>query len=213
MRWPQVGRAAIVARRAERAPDGGMWAVARLLDRVVVIDVESTCWPGSPPAGEQAEIIEVGVCTLDVAALEPVDREAILVRPVGSTVSDFCTRLTTLTQQQVDGGIAFAEACRRLKRTYRGTERLWASWGDYDRRQFERQCAASGVGYPFGPSHLNVKALFAVVLGLPHEVGMDEALPLVGLGLAGTHHRGVDDAYNIARILAVLLRAARPARP
>jgi inhibitor of KinA sporulation pathway (predicted exonuclease) len=34
---------------------------------------------------------------------------------------------------------------------------------------------------------------------------MDEALDLLGLELIGTHHRGVDDAYNVARILYTLI--------
>ena len=31
--------------------------------------------------------------------------------------------------------------------------------------------------------------------------GMTAALDLLGLPLAGTHHRGIDDARNIARIV------------
>ena len=27
-----------------------------------------------------------------------------------------------------------------LKREYRSLERLWASWGDYDRNQFQKVC-------------------------------------------------------------------------
>jgi len=180
--------------------------VARKLDQVVVIDVESTCWEGAPPDGEENEIIEIGVCALDVASGERVAREDILVRPARSRVSPFCTRLTTLTQEQVDGGASFAEACGRLQRAYATKDRVWASYGDYDRRQFERQCATLGVPYPFGPGHLNVKTLFALVHTLPREVGMDGALDMLELPLEGTHHRAGDDAWNIARILATLLR-------
>lgn len=51
--------------------------------------------------------------------------------------------------------------------------------------------------------------MFALGLGLTDEVGMDEALRMAGLPLEGTHHRGVDDAWNIAALLAWLLRAHR----
>lgn len=183
--------------------------MAKRLDRIVVVDVESTCWDGDPPAGQESEIIEIGVCTVDVASGERFEREAILIAPQRSTVSEFCTALTTLTQQQVERGASFAEACRLLKRNYMSKDRAWAGWGDYDRRQFERQCRASGVGYPFGPTHLNVKALFAVIHALPQEVGMDEALSRLGLPLEGTHHRGVDDAWNIGRILSTILLQRR----
>ncbi len=180
--------------------------MARLLDAVVVIDLEATCWEGEPPEGEQPEIIEIGLCTVSVASGERMARESILVRPRRSTVSAYCTRLTTLTQEQVDGGIAFADACARLKKVYLTKERVWASYGDYDRRQFERQCQEQGVAYPFGPGHLNVKTLFALTHALPREVGMDEALRLLNLPLEGIHHQAGDDAWNIGLILSRLLR-------
>lgn len=183
--------------------------MARTLDTILVIDVESTCWAGAPPEGEESEIIEIGLCLLDVASLERVERRSLLVRPEHSQVSAFCTQLTTLTANDVAGGTAFAEACALLRGELRGRERVWASYGDYDRRQFERQCQAPGVAYPFGTTHLNVKSLFALAYGLRHEIGMDAALAHTGLPLEGTHHRGGDDAWNIAAILATLLRRMR----
>src|SRR5206468_2330387 len=126
-----------------------------------------------------------------------------------STVSQFCTKLTTLTQEQVDGGTSFRDACSRLKNELDAASLTWASYGDYDRKQFLRQCGATGVAYPFGPTHLNVKNLLALARAMNREVGMDIALAQLGLPLIGTHHRGVDDAQNIAAILAALLAALR----
>ncbi len=179
--------------------------MARQLDQIVVIDVEATCWEGAAPAGQESEIIEIGICPLMVASGERLERRSVLVRPRRSTVSAYCTALTTLTQQQVDAGISFVEACALLRREYATKDRVWASWGDYDRRQFERQCGAEEIAYPFGPTHLNVKTLFALAHALPREVGMDEALRLLQLPLVGTHHRAGDDAWNIALVLATLL--------
>ena len=179
--------------------------MARKLDQVIVVDVEATCWASAPPPGQESEIIEIGICPVDVASGRRLERRSILVKPERSTVSPFCTRLTTLTQGQVDGGIPFAQACAILKDTYLTRDRVWASYGDYDRRQFERQCQARAVAYPFGPGHLNVKSLFALTHALPREVGMSEALALLGLPLEGVHHRGGDDAWNIAGILSELL--------
>jgi len=180
--------------------------VARALDQVIVVDVESTCWEGTPPEDEESEIIEIGLCALSMADGARLDRRSIFVRPERSRVSVYCAQLTTITQSQVDGGISFKEASRLVARDYRTRERAWASYGDYDRRQFERQCAACGVAYPFGPTHLNVKTLVALALGLTHEVGMDEALRLWRVPLEGTHHRAGDDAWNIAALLGGALR-------
>ena len=184
-----------------------MWK--RRLDCIIVVDVEATCWEGDPPAGQVSESIEIGVCLLDVASGKRKERTSHLVRPERSTVSEYCTRLTTLTQEQVDHGVSFAEACEMLRRRYRAKERVWASYGDYDRRQFERQCAESKPAYPFGSAHLNVKSLLAVASGWSREVGMEAALERLGLPHEGVHHRGGDDAWNVAAILARLLLGAR----
>jgi inhibitor of KinA sporulation pathway (predicted exonuclease) len=179
------------------------------LDHVLVVDLEATCWDGPPPAGETSEIIEIGVCPLELSTGRRLGRRSILIKPTRSTVSDFCTRLTTLTTDQLAGGITFTQACEILRREYQSRERVWASFGDYDRTMFQKQCEATGVPYPFGPRHLNVKTLFAMSRGLPHEIGMGEALGLMDVPLEGTHHRGHDDAWNIAGILGALLAKLR----
>ena len=84
--------------------------MARKLDRILVVDIEATCWEGDPPPGQISEIIEIGLGVLDVATLARVEQRDILVRPVCSTVSSYCTQLTTLTQADVDGGMPLAEA-------------------------------------------------------------------------------------------------------
>jgi len=183
--------------------------MARKLDRILVVDVEATCWEGDPPSGQTNEIIEIGLCVLDVPTLARVEQRDILVRPVCSTISPYCTQLTTLTQANVDGGVPLAEACQALVHEYHAPARLWASYGDYDRKQFERNCGEFGIPYPFGPTHLNVKTLAAVAYGWSREVGMGEALRRMGLPLEGTHHRGSDDAWNIAAILSRVLRSSR----
>jgi inhibitor of KinA sporulation pathway (predicted exonuclease) len=183
--------------------------LAKKLDQIIVVDVEATCWDGEPPGGQESEIIEIGICPIDVATGERLEKRGILVKPGKSTVSDFCTTLTTLTREDVEKGITFKEACSLLQKEYRTKHRVWASYGDYDRRQFERQCLSFHINYPFGATHINVKNLFAVVHRLPHEVGMAEALKISGLPLEGVHHRGEDDAWNIAGILSGLLPGIR----
>ncbi|MEL1243580.1 3'-5' exonuclease [Flavobacterium sp. DGU11] len=180
--------------------------MAKKLDKILVVDVEATCWDGLNPSGMENDIIEIGICLLDVHTREITDNRGIIVKPERSDVSAFCTELTTITPEMVaEQGISFKEACNILKKDYLSQSRAWASFGAYDQKQFQRQCTALNVGYPFGPSHINVKTLFALKNKLGHEQGMAGALALLDIPLEGTHHRGVDDAKNIAKILERIL--------
>lgn len=182
----------------------------RRLDKILVIDLEATCWQGEPPPGEEREIIEIGLCELDVASGSREAPEAILIQPQRSKVSDYCQKLTTLTPEMLSAGMRFEAACALLADNYRSHERTWASYGDYDRLKFQSQCHDWGVPYPFGRSHINVKNLLALSLGLKQEVDLQAGMRLLGLPFEGTVHRGVDDAWNIAAMLArVLFRRDR----
>ncbi|MCX4546331.1 3'-5' exonuclease [Streptomyces sp. NBC_01565] len=179
---------------------------------VNVVDVEATCWAGSRPPGAVSEIIEIGLTVIDLDACERRSRHRILVRPVRSTVSAFCTELTGLTQDEVDRGVGFAEACRLLAAEHQAGARPWVSWGDYDRHQFTRQCQATRTTYPFGRHHSNAKAVFTEAYGLRKRPGMAQALQIAGRRLEGRHHRGEDDAWNIAALVLHLSgRGAWPA--
>ena len=174
-------------------------------DKIVVVDVEATCWRGEPPPGQINEIIEIGICLLDMATLQPEMKRSILVRPERSRVSLFCTKLTTLTQDMVDGGIYFGDACDIIKAEFATETRLWASWGNYDRRIFQSQSLLFDVPYPYSPLHMNLKDVFANVANAGKKVGLMRAVKLCELSAEGTHHRGVDDAWNAAKVLGHML--------
>lgn len=180
--------------------------MTRKYDQIIVVDIECTCWERLPPDGQENEIIEIGLCRLRTDTGERFGKRSILVKPERSTVSPFCTALTSLTQEQVDTGIPFAEACAYLEKEYKTRQRVWASYGDYDRQQFERQCAERGIAYPFSPTHLNIKTLFTLLRGMRHDVGMAQAMELLEIPLEGRHHRGDDDAWNVAQLLGLLIK-------
>ena len=191
-------------------PDGavrpyreGMEDFGRYLN---VVDIEATCWATAPPAGQVSEIIEIGLCVVDIFSFERVARHRLLVRPRRSTVSPFCTQLTGLAPQEVSGGLSFRDACLALERRHRTSSRSWASWGDYDRRQFGQQCRTEGVPFPFSSRHINAKKAFSQMFHLDRKLGLQEALTHAGLPLEGRHHCGEDDAWNVGALAELLLR-------
>ncbi len=176
-------------------------------DEIIIIDLEATCWQDDGDNQKQrSEIIEIGVCKIDADSGERIASEGILVKPVYSEISEFCTRLTSITQSMVEQqGVSLKEACDMLEKKYKARQLTWASYGAYDKNMLKEQCGKFGIKYPLSAQHINVKVLFADVYRLPKGIGMDRALKMLNLPLVGIHHRGVDDAKNIAKILHHLL--------
>jgi len=167
----------------------------------LVIDLEATCDDEGRIPEKLMEIIEIGAVLVDGTTLEPVGEFSTFLRPViRPELTPFCTKLTTITQADVDGAPTFPEAMRALGRFSGHLDALFCSWGDYDRKQFEIDSARWGVPLPLR-GHMNIKKRFSAALGETKRYGMAEALKRLGLPLVGTHHRGIDDARNIARIL------------
>lgn len=172
---------------------------------VLVIDVESTCWEDkmtSDTRGERNEIIEIGIAVIENRAI--TETRSIITLPPTCQISEFCTQLTTLDAEYVDEtGISFENAIRILKQDYKVGNSIFASWGDYDRKAIDKNCRWNGVSNPMSNMHLNVKALYAAHFG--ETGGMDQAAKNMNIPFEGTHHRGVDDAKMIAKILLGLL--------
>jgi 3'-5' exoribonuclease 1 len=173
----------------------------------LVIDLEATCDnSGSVPRYEM-EIIEIGAVLVDARTLQPVDEFQTFIRPVRHPVlTAFCSELTSITQDEVDVAPGFVEAIGALesfmvKHARGGAPPLFCSWGNYDKGQFVLDARHHDVKLPFGRDHLNLKQAFSDALGTTKRFGMARAMRRVGIALEGTHHRGIDDARNIAKLL------------
>jgi len=138
---------------------------------IIIIDLEATCWNGPVPQGQLNEIIEIGICTLNTETSEISKNKGILIKPERSKVSPFCTELTTITQELLDAEGVTFSEACKMLRT------------------------------ELSQNHMNVKQLFFETKGLQKKVGMKGALDILNTPLEGTHHRGIDDAKNIAKIL------------
>ena len=178
--------------------------MAKDLSKLLIIDLEATCWEKDTdrPSNEQQEIIEIGITELDLKERKVIRSDGILIKPQFSSVSAFCTKLTTITPEMLDQeGISYQEAVEKIKKEYNPYSFTWASYGDFDREMFAKNDALYNVKMSLGKTHINVKNLFALKYKLSREVGMEKALNILKLPLTGVHHRGKDDTINIAEIV------------
>ncbi len=176
-------------------------------DKIVVIDLEATCWEeGEVPIGSSIDILEIGICNLVIATGEITDKQSIYVIPERSEITSYCTELTGITHDLIrEKGIPFTEACKIVSEQYEPEQRLWAGYGEFDRRQLEAQCSDLQVPFPMGYSYLNIMPLFCVKMKLTGMRGLKRALRTINEPFDGQHHNGADDAYNAAKVLRYIL--------
>ena len=170
---------------------------------ILVIDLEATCDEGDGIPADQMEIIEIGAVWA-TAEGKVLDAFQSLVRPVvRPQLTPFCRQLVGIDQAEVDTADLFPVVAARLASfaQQHQASRTWGSWGKFDATQLARDCERHGAPHPLqGFEHVNLKRRFAKARKIK-EVGMARALQMVGLALDGTHHRGLDDARNIAKLL------------
>ena len=168
---------------------------------LLIVDLEATCWAKREHIPEQMETIEIGALLVDPDA-PAVPREfQTFVRPVRHPgLSAFCCELTTIQQSDVDCAEPFSQSFARFLAWIGDPGAVrFASWGEYDKHQFQRDCAYHALPYPFAADHLNLKRSLGERLGIG-PTGMARALVRAGLELRGTHHRALDDARNLWRL-------------
>ncbi|MBO6516750.1 MAG: exonuclease domain-containing protein [Bacteroidia bacterium] len=166
----------------------------------VIVDLEATCWDQRNQ--NRQEIIEIGAVLIDDAKNIVSEFERFVKPITHPKLSPFCTELTSITQEDVDQADYFPEVVADFKQWFNeeSKEYVLCSWGFYDRKQFELDCELHGLDTLWLAQHISLKHQHGKIKGLRRNLGMKRALAEEGLKLDGTHHRGIDDARNIAKI-------------
>ncbi|MEL7532849.1 MAG: 3'-5' exonuclease [Bacteroidota bacterium] len=168
--------------------------------KYIVLDLEASCWRERGHK-KPSEIIEIGAVAIDSQG-NILDEFAHFVRPqLHPILSPFCTELTSITQADVDQAQDFPAVLQSftdwidLSQPY-----LLCSWGFYDRNQLEKDCKLHQLETTWLSPHISVKHQYTQIAAAKKHMGMARALKHENLPLLGTHHRGIDDARNIAQI-------------
>ena len=172
-------------------------------DYYLIVDVEATCSEDAVVPRHEMEIIEIGAVVQNSQTFSIESEFQSLVRPIRHPeLTAFCTELTGINQESLADAPSFPDALELMKNwMYKFHDALFCSWGDYDKNQFSQDCGYHHISYPFASAHLNLKVEFFRAAGLKKKLGIGGALKHLGLEFAGSHHRGLDDARNIARIV------------
>src|SRR5512145_1452543 len=102
----------------------------------LVIDLEATCSEDGSIPREETEIIEIGAVLVAAESSSIVREFQTFVRPIRHPkLTPFCTKLTTITQADIDAAPRFSSAMVKLREFIGRDEALFCSWGNYDRNQ------------------------------------------------------------------------------
>ncbi len=162
----------------------------------IIFDLEATC---DDKHKIKNEIIEIGAVKIN-DNLEVVEEFQRFVRPViNIKLTDFCKNLTKISQQDVDDANTFDYVIQEFKE-FIGDNYKLCSWGFYDKSQLLSDCEIHLENKNWIKNHISLKHQHQKINNLKKGLGMSGALKMEKLVLEGTHHRGIDDARNIAKI-------------
>lgn len=181
-------------------------------DYVVVIDFEATCDRNMQILRPQ-EIIEFPSVLVNCRCLTVEDCFQTYVKPVHNPIlTDFCTRLTGIQQEQVDNGIALVEALDMHDKWLeeKGVKEMNFAvliWSDWDCKvMLDSECRWKGLKKPtYFNRWINLKLLFQNAF-MGRKCNLKKAVELAGLEWTGRAHCGLDDAKNTARLALELMR-------
>ena len=175
-------------------------------DKLLIVDLEATCSKDNELSRSDMEIIEIGAAMVNLQNLSIIDDYQLYIKPVVTRqLTAFCTELTGIEQKTVETADIFGVAVRSYQSWLNSHDNIlaWASWGNYDKAQFDLDCARHGVeDLHEGLPHFNLKTLFGEALGV-RRMGLGRAVKHVGAKFQGRAHSGRDDARNMARLLTL----------
>ncbi|MDF1547095.1 MAG: exonuclease domain-containing protein [Bacteroidales bacterium] len=166
----------------------------------IIFDLEATCWEDKQR--HTSEIIEIGAIKINEMQ-QVMSKFNVFIRPIlQPQLSEFCTKLTSISQDDIDAAQHFPEVAEQFKNWIRVDEEdyLLCSWGFYDKKQLTMDAELHKLSTEWLQHHISIKHQHQVLKNLDRPVGLGKAIKMEGLQFEGTAHRGIDDAKNIAKI-------------
>ena len=177
---------------------------------VMALDLEL-----NQPSGS---IIQVGITIGDVNSGAVLEKQGWITY-IPEVINPYITKLTTITQEQVDAGILLVEAYKQMVALYKkhNCTLNFVTWGGGDHRELKRQLYEQkellmpdeALMWEFGHREFDTKTIFlAFALADNKKVrsGLAKSMTRVGMAFKGTKHTAPDDAENTFLLLVHLLK-------
>ncbi|KAG6926706.1 ERI1 exoribonuclease family member 2 [Chelydra serpentina] len=194
----------------------------QLFDYLIIIDFESTCWKDGKRHYSQ-EIIEFPAVLLNTSTGEIESEFHMYVQPQEHPVlSEFCTELTGIKQNQVDEGVPlniclsqFSKWIQKIQKEKKiifnsdvsshcvseAKSSTFVTWSDWDLGVcLQYECKRKQLRKPdILNSWIDLRATYKLFYTRKPK-GLNGALQDLGIEFAGREHSGLDDSRNTARL-------------
>ncbi|XP_058448911.1 3'-5' exonuclease Snipper [Malaya genurostris] len=188
---------------------------------IIVMDLEATCWTKETQKWKTHEIIEFPAVLLNLSSGQIESEFQQYVMPIENPrLSEFCTELTGIRQQQVDAGvplptcfILFNKWLNKVlleRKLYLPKTELrdktgnvaFATWTDWDLGScLSKECTRKRIPKPSCfDLWIDVRTIYRQ-LYQRRPANFGEALESLGIRFEGRPHSGLHDARNIARLM------------
>jgi len=195
-------------------------------DYFLILDFEATCIRNGKP--DPQEIIEFPILKVNAMTMNVEAKFHQYVQPdVHRELSTFCTELTGIIQEQVDGQPNLQTTLQSVHSWMEreglldpSTRSVFVTCGDWDlQTMLPTQCRYLQIEpAAYFSRWINIKKVYAGVVGT-YAKGVLDMLSGLRLKHEGRLHSGIDDCVNIANILrglaerGCLFRATGELRP
>ncbi|KAF1518666.1 ERI1 exoribonuclease 2, partial [Eudyptes sclateri] len=210
-----------LARSSARARSSAQAAAGQRFGYLIVVDFEATCWRDAGRRGP--EIIEFPAVLLNTSTGEIESEFHTYVQPQEHPIlSEFCTELTGITQNQVDEGvplnICLSQFLKWIQKIQKEKKIIFSSdipshstsearpctfvtWTDWDLGVcLQYECKRKQLRKPdILNSWIDLKATYRAFYNRKPK-GLNGALQDLGMAFAGREHSGLDDSRNTARL-------------
>ena len=167
------------------------------------IDLEWTCWDHPPPPGIKQEIIEIGIVAMKLDTLTIIDEAAHFVRPRRWDISQKCTYLTGITDDDIRKARPLREVVSHLEQQFNPRGKPTYAWG-HDVSILGEACRREGMKSPFGDP-VNLSLIFQGAFATVGHASLTSAVDLLGLVFDGFAHGALADSRNAALVHAWML--------
>jgi inhibitor of KinA sporulation pathway (predicted exonuclease) len=187
---------------------------------ICVLDFEANC--NEKGEKHMNEIIEFPSVlykwNLMTNEFKEISRYQDYVKPIKNVIiTDYCTNLTGITQEQVDKGIPFRESFQghydwikqHVKLVLVDYSTTLVTCGNWDlMTMLPKDCKRYGIIYypDIYKKFINIKISYQKTLNTPKQYGLANMISIIKMKMEGRHHSGIADCHNTGRIFGYLIK-------